>query len=184
MSARSNSLKPDSFYDAPLETIRQMVKRAEAKLLALNSRRADIRRRIQALHHLSVTFAVDPVYAAPSDLEAAAKPIKEYADAAVDRKSLSVTGRQAEMSALRRACRIALMETQSAECVEQILQRIKRRQSVSFKSDEDPIRLVNEALQRMAKDDEVIVSRSAGVEQWGLNRPGDQQVPLANNDHL
>jgi DNA repair exonuclease SbcCD ATPase subunit len=184
MSARSNSLKPDTFYDAPIETIREMVKRAEAKLHALNSRRADIRRRIQALHHLSITFAVDPVYAASRDLEAAAKPVKERADAVVDKKSFSVTGRQAEMSALRRACRIALMETQSAACAEQILQRINRRQSVSFKSDEDRIRLVTEALQRMAKDDEVIVSISAGVEQWGLSRAVDLQALLSTDDRL
>lgn len=184
MSARSNSLKPDTFYDAPLETIREMVKRAEAKLLALNSRRADIRRRIQALHYLSIAFAAEPVYAPPSDLEASAKPVKERADAGVDKTSSSVTGRQAELTALRRACRIALMETQNAECAEQILQRINRRQSVSFSNGEDPIRAVGEELQRMAKDDEVIVSSSAGVEQWGLSRPGDQQAPLSADDHL
>jgi hypothetical protein len=127
---------------------------------------------------------VDPVYAASSDLEAPVKPINEYAEAGVDKKSFSVTGLQAEMSALRRACRIALMETQSAECAEQILQRINRRQSVSFKSDEDPIGLVTEALHRMVKDDEVIVSRSEAVEQWGLSRPGDQQAPLSADDRL
>jgi len=184
MSARSNSLKPDTFYDAPLETIREMAKRAEAKLLALNSRRADIRRRIKALHHLSIAFATERVYAPPSDLETAAKPVKERADGRVNKKSSSVTDRQVEMSALRRACRIALMETQSAECVAQILQRINRRQSVLFSSGEDPIRSVTEELQRMTRDDEVIVSSSGGVEQWGLSRHRDQQALLSADDHL
>src|SRR5258708_30275356 len=59
MSARANSLKPDDFSGATIEMIREMVKRAGAKLSSLQAHRTQIRRRIQALHHLSRTVAVE-----------------------------------------------------------------------------------------------------------------------------
>jgi|SRR5579862_990641 len=56
---------------------------------------------------------------------------------------------------LRRACRIALMEADGAEDVEQLINRIKRRGSYEFPSPADPTELVSRQLRLMLSRGEV-----------------------------
>jgi len=149
--------------------IREMVKRAGAKLSSLQAHRTQIRRRIQALHHLSSTVAA----------EIAVSPLEDFAFEAghsVKEQGLAGFGKQSsneqksEPSALRRACRIALMETDEAECGTQVLQRISWRQSVSFKNYGESLQEVTAELTRMAAEGEAITLRAGDAQQWQLNR--------------
>jgi hypothetical protein len=175
MSARANSLKPDDFSGATIEMIREMVKRAGAKLSSLQAHRTQIRRRIQALHHLSRTVAVEIAVSPLEDCAfEAGHSVKEQAPTEF-RKQGSIERNErvlhkSEPSALRRACRIALMETDEAECCTQILQRITRRQSVSFRSYSDSVPEVTAELNRMVAEGEAITLRTGDAQQWQLNR--------------
>jgi hypothetical protein len=179
MSAWANSLKPDDFSGATIEMIREMVTRAGAKLSSLQARRTQIRRRIQALHHLSRTVAA----------EIAVSPLEDCAFAAghsVKEQALTGFGKQgsiernecvlhkSEPSALRRACRIALMETDEAECCTQILERITRRQSVSFRNNGEALQEVTAELTRMVAEGEAITLRARDAQHWQLNRSKNQ----------
>lgn len=174
MSARANSLKPDDFSGATIEMIREMVKRAGAKLSSLQAHRTQIRRRIQALHHLSRTVAVEIASPLEDCAFEAGHSVKEQAPTEF-RKQGSIERNErvlhkSEPSALRRACRIALMETDEAECCTQILQRITRRQSVSFRSYSDSVPEVTAELNRMVAEGEAITLRTGDAQQWQLNR--------------
>lgn len=158
--------------------IREMVKRAGAKLSSLQAHRTQIRRRIQALHHLSRTVAVE--IAAPLLDDCASEegqPAKAEEEAFTKCEKQDSIGelsenarRKSEPSALRRACRIALMETDEAECCTQILQRITRRQSVSFRSYGDSVPEVTAELNRMVAEGEAVTLRTGDAQQWQLNR--------------
>jgi hypothetical protein len=175
MSARANSLKPDDFSGATIEMIREMAKRAGAKLSSLQAHRTQIRRRIQALHHLSRTVAVEIAVSPLEDCAfGAGHSVKEQAPTGF-RKQGSIERNErvlhkSEPSVLRRACRIALMETDEAEFCTQILQRITRRQSVSFRSYGDSVPEVTAELNRMVAEGEAITLCTGHAQQWQLNR--------------
>jgi hypothetical protein len=189
MAARANSVKPDDLSGATVEMIREMVKRAEAKLSSLQSRRTQIRRRLQALHHLSRIVAG---IAIPSiddlDFEAhhSAKQqalTKGETQSLIDEPSRYALG-QAKSSPLRRACRIALMESDEAESYTQILQRITRRESVSFKDHRNPLQEVTAELNRMVADCEAITFGVGNAQRWQLNRAKNQGTDSLAGDRL
>ena len=183
MSPRANSLKPDDFSGATVEMIREMVRRAEVKLSSLQARRTHISRRIQALHHLSRTLAAGIKIQLLDDCGS-------EADHSVKEQTLTGFGRQSsiertdraphesESSALRRACRIALMESDGAECCTQIQQRICRRQSLTFKNDSNSMQEVTSELNRMVADGEAIVVLAGDAHHWQLNRSRISTEPL------
>lgn len=171
MSAPANSLKFDDLSEATIDIVREMVRRAETKLSVLQSRRTQIRRRIQALHYLSRAFATESIrpLEKASGLEsrcATEEQVREIFDTrtrSVERRSAVL---QIEPSVLRRACRIALMEIERAECSAQILQRIVRRGSVSFTNHGDPLEEVTSELHRMVAEGEAVASGSGDVQEW------------------
>jgi hypothetical protein len=170
--------------------IREMVQRAEAKLSSLQSRRKQISRRIQALHHLSRTVAAGITVRLLDDCGSEAdRPAKEQGltkcekQSSIGEPSENVL-RKSESSALRRACRIALMESDAAECGMQILQRITRRESVSFKNPRDSIPEITAELNRMVADDEAITFGVGNAQQWQLNRTKNQHRTSCDGDPL
>ena len=170
MPARENSFELDNLSGATVEMIREMVRRAEAKLLSLQSRRMYIRRRMQALHHLSRTVAVETAVAAMEDF--APETVHSLKAQTGKQSSVERNDRalESESSALRRACRIALMESDGAESCMQILQRICRRQSLAFKNDSDSVQEVTSELNRMVAEGEAIVFLAGDAHHWQLNR--------------
>jgi hypothetical protein len=183
MAARANSLEPDDLSGATLEMVREMVRRAEAKLSSLQSRRTQIRRRIQALHHLSRTVAAGKSAPLLNDCRSQTdEPAKEQVLKKREGQSFideprENTSRESESSALRRACRIALMESDAAECCVQILQRITRRESVSFKNHGDPTQEIISELNRMVAHSEAITFGAGDAQLWQLNRLKNQREP-------
>jgi hypothetical protein len=180
MSARANSLKPDDLSGATIEMIREMVKRAGAKLSSLQAHRTQIRRRIQALHHLSRTVAAEIAVLPLEDCAfAAGHSVKEQVltgfGKRIERSERAL--QKSEPSAMRRACRIALMETDGAEGCTQILQRITRRQSVSFKNQRDSLQEITAELNRMVVDGEAITFGAGDAQQWQLNRAKNGTEP-------
>jgi hypothetical protein len=183
MAARANSVNPDELSGATVEMIREMVRRAEAKLSSLQSRRTQIRRRIQALHHLSRTLAVGITVPLLDDCASEADPpAKEQALSKCEKQNSigepSENGhRDCESTALRRACRIALMESDGAECCTQILQRITRRESVSFRNHSDSIQEITAELNRMVAHGEAVTFGAGEARHWQLNRLKNQREP-------
>jgi hypothetical protein len=180
MSARANSLKPDDFSGATVEMIREMVRRAEVKLSSLQARRTHIRRRIQALHHLSRTLAAGIKVQLLDDCGSeTGHSVKEQTLTGCEK--LSSIGEPSEnglgnceSSALKRACRIALMESDEAECCARILQRITRRESVSFKNHRDCMQEITAVLNRMVAHGEAVTFGGGNAQLWQLNRLKNQ----------
>ena len=182
MSARANSLKSDDLYGATIEMVCEMVRRAESKLSSLQSHRTHIRRRIQALHHLSRALVSKTATSQFEDFALeTGHPVEEHVpDGFEQQASLRRSERAAhksDSSALRRACRIALMETDEAESCAQILQRITRRQSVSLKSYAESVQEVTTELNRMVAEDEAITFLTGDTQQWQLNRSNRSTEP-------
>jgi hypothetical protein len=190
MAARANSVKPDDLSGATVEMIREMVKRAEAKLSSLQSRRTQIRRRLQALHHLSRIVAAGIAIPSIDDLDFEAHhSAKQQALTKAETQSLLDEPRrnalsQPTSSPLRRACRIALMESDEAESYTQILHRIPRRESVSFKDHRNPLQEVTAELNRMVADCEAITFGVGNAQQWQLNRAKNQGTDSLAGDRL
>jgi len=177
MAARTSLVNPDEVSGATVEMIREMVRRAETKLSILHSRKTQICRRIQALHHLSRTVAVANTVPPFEDFafDAAATPPEEQASTIFETpSSISQTNenalRESGSSSLRRACRIALMECDQAEFTAQILQRIARRGAISIKIYADSVHEVTAELNRMVADGEAITFGAKETQRWQLNR--------------
>jgi len=180
MAARTSSVNPDDVSGATVEMIREMVRRAEAKLSSLHSRKTQLCRRIQALHHLSRTVAAGNTAPLVDDSAFEANPPAEEQALSKYEKRNS-TGENAlhesASNTLRRACRIALMECDQAECCTQILQRIARRGSISFKDHRDSLQEVIAELNRMVVHGEAIAFGAGEAQQWQLNRSKNQREP-------
>ena len=167
------------------EVTHDLVRRAESKLLGLHANRSQLRRRIRALHYLLKTLDTSSLSKStePSSHPWSVKSkINHDEGYGLERDSISadtssiaanetttgtpaVTGVSTE---LRRACRIALMESDRPQCYEQILQRIRRRESVCIKGLRDPVTAIAHQLREMLADGEVIANEEN--RHWHLNR--------------
>jgi hypothetical protein len=181
MAARTSSVNPDEVSGATVEMIREMVRRAETKLSILHSRKTQICRRIQALHHLSRTVAAAHTAPAFEDLvfdvttprhEEQASTIFENPSSTSETNENAL--RESGSSSLRRACRIALMECDQAEFTTQILQRIARRGAISINVHADSVHEVTAELNRMVADGEAITFGAKDTQRWQLNRSKNQ----------
>jgi hypothetical protein len=168
MSARSSSFGPNDLAGASVETVHEIVQRAASKLSALQARRTHLRKRIQALLHISRTLANEAVTSRPTESKGSPSGMNRSDRAPLERNA-SVP-RRSGSSALRRACRIALMETDHAESVEQILERIRKRNSVSLRDANEPSAAIVSELNRMLVDGEASRYLEHGMERWQLKR--------------
>jgi hypothetical protein len=178
-----------------LEVTHDLVKRAEAKLIGLHANRSQLRRRIRALHYLlktldtecSLSTSTDSLShpgAGESKINHDERPGFERDSDTAATSSIATkeptTGAPAVIevsSELRRACRIALMESDRPQCCEQILQRIRRRESVCIKGFHDPMIAIAQELRKMLADGEVIQKKDNQF--WQLNRDSD---PIARRN--
>lgn len=168
-----------------LEVTYQLVRRAETKLFGLHANRSQLRKRIRALHYLLKTL--DTVFSISNssgpDLYPAARKAggnhdelpgsEKSSEAAVtSRTGANDIAGKSSMAAvstlLRRACRIALMESDRPQGCEQIVQRIRRRESVCIEHFDDPKTMIAQELRKMLADGEVVQKKAGRL--WQLNR--------------
>jgi hypothetical protein len=150
-----------------LDVTHQLVRRAETKLVELHANRSQLRRRIRALHYLLRTLETtfSPFNPADLGLYQAAQKSRSNLEESSDIDKNSDTAVPTE---LRRACRIALLESDRPQDCEQILQRIRRRESVCISGFHDPIIAIAQELRQMLADGEVIQKKDTQL--WQLNR--------------
>jgi hypothetical protein len=168
MSARSSSRFPNDLAGASVETVHEIVQRAAGKLSVLQARRTHIRKRIQALLHLSRALSEDAAISRSSRSEKVAIAIDSSRSAPLEGNVR--LDRTSASGGLRRACRIALIETDDAECAEQILERIRKRNSVSLENLADPLAAIAVELNRMANEREACRYSEGEIERWQLRR--------------
>ena len=161
MATMATGTNFEDLSGATMETIRNLVNQAERKLEDLQERRATLRKRIQALRLLGKAFA------GPG----------ERAPEAADRHTRTMEPTEAENpraerkapNSLRRACRIALMESEQPQSDAQILERIRNRQSAAF-AGSDPLNAVVSELDKMVSEGESQLVGSGVLRRWQLKR--------------
>jgi hypothetical protein len=79
-------------------------------------------------------------------------------------------GRLKSGSKLRRACRIALMESDQPQSSLQIFERITKRGSFTFQRYNDPPKTVCQELNQMAEEGEIIALGVADLQHWEWKR--------------
>src|SRR3954469_11667727 len=126
-----------------LDLTPDLVRRAETKLVGLHANRSQLRRRIRALHYLLRTLdtklSLSKLTAPASHPKARKSNFNHDQRSEVERNSgtagissfgsintTTVSAVIGVSTELRRACRIALMESDRPQPCEQILQRIRR----------------------------------------------------------
>jgi hypothetical protein len=171
-----------------------LVRRAETKLVGLHANRSQLRRRIRALHYLLRTLdtklSLSKLTAPASHPKARKSNFNHDQRSEVERNSgtagissfgsintTTVSAVIGVSTELRRACRIALMESDRPQSCEQILQRIQRRESVCIDGFPDPEIAVAQELSAMLADGEVILKKDN--ELWQLNRDSNRLVALS-----
>jgi hypothetical protein len=176
-----------------LDLTPDLVRRAETKLVCLHANRSQLRRRIRALHYLLRTldtkFSLSELTEPASHPEARKSNFNHDQCSEVERNSGTagtspfgstnttiVSAAIGVSTELRRACRIALMESDRPEPCDQILQRIQRRESVCIDDFHDPEIAVAQELRAMLADGEVISKKDN--ELWQLNRDSNRSVAL------
>ena len=192
----STELSTDGFTAGGLDVTHQLVSRAETKLVGLHANRSQLRRRIRALHYLLKTFekAFTPFDSSDPGLHAApesksnhdgSSEFEKSSDGALRSRNESketTTSKPAvtEVSTeLRRACRIALMESDRPQSCGQILQRICRRESFCVEGFNDPMIAIAQELRKMLAEGEVIQKKDNQL--WQLNRDSRQVVSERNS---
>lgn len=174
------------FNGGGLELTHDLVQRAETKLISLQTNRSQLRRRIRALHYLLKTLHTN--FSALDSPDPVLDPVGEVSRFNQDESSRlvsdsdtgiepSIRSNEETITAppqigisteLRRACRIALMESDRPQDCKQILQRIRRRNSVCLEGFHDPLMAIAEELGRMMADGEVFKRQDGQL--WQLNR--------------
>ena len=146
-------------------SIGDVVQRAEAKLALLQAKRQHIRRRLQALRYLT-NHAEERVDEVPPK-KYATRPTRtgDHAQDTITR-SKYLPQISDSQSRLRRACRIALLESQRPQNCVEICQRINRRGSWSFASYTDALEIIATHLQAMVEDAEILCSVVGGETLW------------------
>jgi hypothetical protein len=143
------------------DMIRDLVRRAEAKLAELEGRKQYLRRRLQALRFLATHAAeTRPAERQENLAPGSSSSGQAIEQAAAEHDSPKGTPR------LRRACRIALMESDEPQTTEQIYQRISKRGSVSFQGSTDPLSVLSTELELMAKESEITCRILQGEKRW------------------
>ena len=191
------NLSPDGSTAEALGSTHQLVSRAESKLVGLHANRSQLRKRIRALHYLLKTLKTmfppsgssDPALRQPTHKSAFNRDESFEVETISDRAVTSGTGTNTMMTSpptvtgvsteLRRACRIALMESDRAQDCEQILQRIHRRESLCIEGFRDPQIAIAQELRNMLADGEVI--QKDDTQLWQLNRASGQALSKCNS---
>jgi multidrug resistance efflux pump len=150
------------------EMVRDLVRRAEAKVAELEARKQYLRRRVQALRFLATHAAQERSRERPDTLASgqvsSAHSLNRSEHDVKPARSDQDSGRGT--TSLRRACRIALMESDEPQTSAQIYQRICKRGSVSFQSSIDALHVLSAELDLMAKESEITCRILLGEKRW------------------
>lgn len=134
--------------------IREFVRVAEAKLGQLQTRKEHIRSRIQALRFLAGHAERSSGHRAGRSSSTLRLPgtAPPAADSPLELQSPAFHS----PDKLRRACRIALLESDTPQSCAEIYQRIKTRGSLSFDDDDNVLQVLAAQLQTMAANSEIL----------------------------
>ena len=164
MSPKENAESRQAIPDM----VRDLVRRAESKLAELEARKQYLRRRVQALRFLATHAAQKRSAERPdnlaSDQVSSADDLNPYEHEVQRARPVEDLGTGA--TSLRRACRIALMESDEPQTSEQIYQRICKRGSLSFERPMDALHLLSAELDLMAKESEITCRVLDGEKRW------------------
>jgi hypothetical protein len=143
--------------------IRDIVRRAEAKLAQLQAKKEHIHSRMHAIRYLATHAEANYVRAAESSCPSA--PFPRRAVVREDASTPMQTSHFECQSKVRRACRIALMETDRPQSCAEICERIQKRGSMLFDND-DPLHIIAAHLNAMARNSEILCSAVNGETLW------------------
>jgi hypothetical protein len=150
------------------DMVRDLVRRAESKLAELEARKQYLRRRVQALRFLATHGAQKRPAKRPHNLASdQVSPAHDLNRSEHEvQRALSDRDSGAGTTTLRRACRIALMESDEPQTSEQIYQRICKRGSLSFQRSMDALPVLSAELDLMAKESEITCRVLDGEKRW------------------
>jgi hypothetical protein len=176
MAAR-NDWSADAMVD-DRDSVTYLVSQTKRKLAELQARRAQLRQRIQTLakmiENLTVVSEPGPT-AASAAIGKGEKPFTQQRRSAAPRAPFANVIEMANTQSpantnLRRACRIALMETEVPESCSQVCQRISKRGSFSFGPHEDSLSMVAQELNEMADEGELVCFDTPLEKQFSYKR--------------
>jgi len=153
-------------HDQPsleLSFIRDIVRRAETKLAQLQAKKEHIHSRMHAIRYLATHAEANYGRAAESSCPSAPFPPKRVVQE--DASTPMQTSHLECQSKVRRACRIALMETDRPQSCAEICERIQKRGSMLFDND-DPLQIIATHLNAMARNFEILCSVVNGETLW------------------
>jgi hypothetical protein len=158
--------------EAPLA--REIVMRAKARLAELETQRERIRRRIQALRFLSNHRRDRVTWLGERDTSKSGRIRRSSPNkpARASDAPLTVAPQliPAQVSALRRACRIALLETEHPQSCMEIHERIIKRGSLDLSRYENPIVLLTLQLKSMLNAGDIICVPDGDQPRWLFRR--------------
>jgi hypothetical protein len=182
-------LMASSDYSAPAGiqgSVSEVVKLVDSELRQLHIRRAEIKRRIRKLH-----VAVDALQEfagtttsgnsdeekrrlAPRRQAASSPDSKDPQNKSSDLRSATDENDKSgdPTFALRRACRIALLESDEALCEQEIRARIVRRGSFPFTNVDFAGPAIARALSALAEKEEVCALNDGPTRRWQRNPHG------------
>jgi hypothetical protein len=155
-----------------LEVVRDIVKRAETTLSVLHIQRAQLVRRIHALRYLAQIAAQQELRKADLSVSTptlSIRPKKQLRSGQMKSQRRVLEGRRKSASNLRRACRIALMESDRPQNSLEILERITKRGSFTFERHIDPPKTISQELNKMAEEGEIIGLVVGETRCWECN---------------
>ena len=154
--------------------VREALDQVRRNLVDLREERARVRKRIHHLRRLEKglsSFGIAPPQEGQLRVEPA-QPVSTQNDqhGIAQPQMIPVSARRKSGNPeLRRACRIALMETTEPEMAWQIVERIKRRGAFSFEAKSNPPAAVIDELVGMVMEGEAFRNGNDG---WGWRRDG------------
>lgn len=151
---------------AGFEPVREFVRVAEAKLGQLQTRKEHIRSRMQALRYLAKHAEGRRPHrmANPSSASCQFSPGNAAPEATEQAKLQSPTFHNPEK--LRRACRIALLESDTPQSCAEVYQRIRKRGSLSFDGYDNVLQLLADQLNSMSENSEILSFTMNGEIRW------------------
>ena len=141
------------------DIVRDLVRRAESKLAELEARKQYLRRRVQALRFLASHNRENQ----PAERQEHVVPHLASSDHERGRSDHE-SGKGP--TGLRRACRIALLESDAPQTSQEIYGRISKRGSLLFQASTDPVYVISSELELMAKESEIICRVLDGEKRW------------------
>jgi hypothetical protein len=149
-----------------LTAVREFVRVAEAKLGQLQARKEYIRSRIQALRFLTKHAEASSRNVTKSNSSSSRQVSVVNAPPQPNAEAKPQPEQFPSQDKLRRACRIALLESESPQSCAEIYQRIEKRGSLSFDGYDNVLQILAAQLTAMAANSEILSVMLNGEMRW------------------